>query len=303
MTSLKAQQTHFSVDGTISISKRLLISQDHLLEVLKDIKSSYHRFPIAKGNGRKRWIEAPNRKLKHLQKKLLELLYKNQPHTTAHGFVPGRSIVTNAQPHVGKKWVINYDITDFFPSTKESMVATVLTKNEQLTGAELKILLRLTCLNGCLPQGAPTSPHLANLAFWDADVALCDYAQKHALTYTRYADDLTFSGNTYPEGITNFVSKTLKLLGYDLAYHKTKFLGQHKRQMVTGLVVNEKVNLARPLRKKIRAILHDSSKVGFRTAIERSTWTTDQLLGRIALQMMWDKETAEKHFKALLDIL
>ena len=109
---IEAEQIQ-SLSKIIEVEANTLISQFHNIDKL------YLRFPIHKGNGKKRWIDAPQKKLKATQKKILfRLLYQQKPHHCAHGFVPKRSIVNNAEPHIGKKWVANYDIKNFFPSTK-----------------------------------------------------------------------------------------------------------------------------------------------------------------------------------------
>ena len=97
----------------------LQLPLEQLFELAEHAEGNYVRFPLDKGNGKKRWIEAPKKDLKHLQTQILhKVLYKKPPHPVAHGFVPNRSIVTNAKPHVGQNWVVNFDIKDFFPSTK-----------------------------------------------------------------------------------------------------------------------------------------------------------------------------------------
>ena len=198
---------------------------------------------------------------------------------------------------------VPFDLKDFFPSTKEAATLKILTQYRGYSSAEYGAMLRLVCRNGSLPQGAPTSPHLANLAMWDADVDLWRYAHEHQITYTRYADDLTFSGDILPENLLDFLKQVLTKNGYRLAPGKSKWLGQHKRQMVTGLVVNEKLNLPRPIRKRLRAIVHDIRTNGIDHALERSTMNLDQIVGRIAFQAMWDRETAQQQIFELADAI
>jgi len=301
---LPAEITQFTAVDVPSLAALLEVEAEFLADVATNAEESYHRFPLSKGNGRKRWIEAPSKKLKFIQKRILEiLLYTRPAHPAAHGFVPNRSIVTNARPHVGKKWVVNFDIKDFFPSTKASKVLSILTAYPDFSNAEYGALLKIVCRGGALPQGAPTSPHLANLAMWDADIELWRYANQHQLAYTRYADDLTFSGTHIPSDLFPFLKEILKNYGYRLAPGKSKWLGQHKRQMVTGLVVNEKLNLPRPIRKRLRAIVHDIRTNGIDHALERSTMNMDQIVGRIAFQAMWDREVAHAQIMELADAL
>ena len=238
-------------------------SVEELQDLISNIQASYRIYRLSKGNGKFRIIKAPSDELKEIQNRLLhELFYTVMPHDVAHGFVPNRSILTNAEPHVGQRIVANFDITDFFPSTKQKMVKAVLKRHYNLSDADGKLVAGLCCLHGELPQGAPTSPHLANLAMWDADVRLLELSNEHNLNYTRYADDMTFSGEWTPEGLPKLVGQIIKDYGYRLAPHKIKFYGQHRRQMVTGLVVNQKINIPREIRKRLRAILHDMETNG-----------------------------------------
>ena len=191
----------------------------------------------------------------------------------------------------------------FFPSTKIQAVYEAIQKNFDFSHAFCSLLANLLTLKGELPQGAPTSPHLANLVMWDVDTMLQEYSQKNRLTYTRYADDLTFSGANIPRSIQNDIRDILFPFGYNLAYKKSKILGQHKRQMVTGLVVNEKLNLPRPMRKKLRAIIHDIKTNGMEHALGRSDLNFDQLLGHISLQHMWSPQRAQEQLMELATAL
>ena len=300
----EATQASFAANEVHQLATALDIESAVLAKTASEATDCYHRFPLSKGNGRKRWIEAPSPELKFIQKRLLEkVLYQRPPHPAAHGFVPNRSIVTNARPHIGRKWVANFDIKDFFPSTKAGTVLTILEQYSGHSPTEHTAMLHLVCRNGCLPQGAPTSPHLANLAMWNADVALWRYSNQHNITYTRYADDLTFSGDVLPDSLFDFLKQVLADNQYRLAPGKSKWLGQHKRQMVTGLVVNEKLNLPRPIRKRLRAIVHDIKTNGIEQALERSTMNLNQIVGRIAFQAMWDRETAREQILELADAI
>jgi RNA-directed DNA polymerase len=282
----------------------LQLPLEQLKELAEHAEENYVRFPLDKGNGKKRWIEAPKKDLKHLQTQILhKVLYKKPPHPVAHGFVPNRSIVTNAKPHVGQNWVVNFDIKDFFPSTKTPLVRDVLVKYDQFSEDDIEIILNICTRNGALPQGAPTSPHLANLALWDFDMSLWKFCLDQGLQYTRYADDLTFSGHKVPEDLRSIVIAELHKLGYRLAKGKSSYRGQHRRQIVTGLVVNEKINLPREKRKRLRAILHDIKQNGIQSALQRSSMELDQLIGHISLQSMWDEEMAQKQITELFEAI
>ena len=280
-------QTSASVQD---LASRIDVSEEAIQSMLLDIESHYRKFPIRRTHKRPRWINAPDTELKIIQKKLLQrILYKISPHPDAHGFYPGKSILSNAQPHCNKNWVISFDVKDFFPSTTQEMVIKSLIHGK--LEVDPNLISQLCCLNMTLPQGAPTSPHLANLAFYECDLKLKEFALDHSLNYTRYADDMTFSGNELPDKIIERIRRTLLTSNYQLAEKKTKLMGRNTQQKVTGLHVNERVLLPRSLRRKIRAIKHDIKTNGITKAISKSTLvkSESELQGFFALQAMIEK--------------
>ena len=267
----------------------------------------YHRFRISKGNGKYRQITAPNEDLKMEQDTFLrEVLYQVMPHDAANGFVPNRSIVTNAEPHIGQRIVLNVDIKDFFGSTKRKAIERALvrfyTGEGQIAIEDIEDKIDLVTYYGYLPQGSPASPHLANMVMYDFDVWLTSECRKYGLQYTRYADDITVSGDHIPKGLLNEIRTQLKGYGYRLAPNKIHFTGKHQRQMVTGLVVNEKVQLPRSTRRWFRAVLHNGGLQGLEDMLEKSDKDYDQIMGLIGLQALYDKELAQKQIKALQEI-
>lgn len=214
-------------------------------------KENYRIYFVRKSNGKKRKICEPIDDLKRIQKELSLILEKNFPiHKSAYGFVKGKSIVDAASQHTNKDWVVNIDIKDFFPSIKLDFL-------NFLNSFELKICL----LDNSLPQGSPCSPIITNIVMYDCDEKLSKYAENKNYTYTRYADDLTFSGFEYLDikDLLSFVKDTLSKLNLRINYEKVRFMPKHKRQEVLGIVVNEKVNAKKELRKKIRAIVHQGN--------------------------------------------
>ena len=270
------------------LARLLGMNEDRLTQLAGEAEKLYERFPLKTRRRRPRWIEAPKHFLKLVQRRLLDrLLYEVPPHSAAHGFYPELSIVTNAQTHVRSAWVISFDLKDFFPTTDMEKVRQVLSKYYALEGKTLDTILRLTCRGGSLPQGAPTSPHLANLAFLDGDERLANLAQKYKLSYTRYADDMTFSGNGLPDGFEDLVEQIVRRTGYRLAGEKTKRMGRHQCQKVTGLVVNEGVRLPRNQRRRLRAIRRDIETKGIESALARGGFDSFcELKGHLAFERM-----------------
>jgi retron-type reverse transcriptase len=244
----------------------------------------YKRFLIPKKGGGMRQISAPMPRLKRAQEWVLRNILEKAPlHDAAHGFRRGRSIVSNAAVHVGADVVVNLDLQDFFPTVTYRRIRGVFRKlgySEQVA-----TVLALLCsepaveaveLDGrtyhvargerFLPQGAPTSPALTNVLCRRLDARLASVAGKLGFRYTRYADDLTFSASG--ESAAN-VGRILRRVRYvvaqeDLRVHpdKTRVWRRGRRQEVTGLVVNQRVNVSRPLLRRFRAVLFQIERDG-----------------------------------------
>lgn len=237
--------------------------------------NDYSIYRVPKGNGKFRVITAPSEELKAFQKELMSYLENYSVHNSAHGFVRGRSISTNATPHVKNKFVLSMDLKDFFPSVKTDFVKILFEK----LNIDEKYVDYVT-YNGGLPQGSPCSPVISNLFCYDLDVELCILAKNNGLNYTRYADDLTFSGKVLPKGFINSVKNTVSKYSLIVHPNKTKIMYQNQRQIVTGVIVNEKLNMPVEKRKKMRALNHQYCDLpvgqkrvlaglkGFSTAIE-----------------------------------
>ena len=225
----------------------------------------YDSFKIRKKRGRGlREIDAPNHNLKSLQQRVYHKLLKPlKVHQAATAYVPGRSILDNALPHVKQEVVINIDLKDFFTNISSNRVY----RYWHLIGWDVEaatILKNICCYNGHLPQGAPTSPGLSNLCNQLLDARLEGIAKKGKGQYTRYADDLTFSFSTFDnrqQGYLGMVFQILASEDYEIQQKKrVRIQRRHQRQTTTGLVVNEKVNLPRETRRRIRAMQHHLSK-------------------------------------------
>ena len=220
----------------------------------------YTTFGIPKRRGGVRTIEAPTPKLKALQRTVLHRLLNGLPmHPAATGFVPGRSIVDNARPHVGQIVVINIDLADFFPSIPRARVEAFFRAIGWSVEASA-ILSRICARDDHLPQGAPTSPALSNLVNRKLDTRLDNLARKFGGRYTRYADDLTFSFPKYPSRTRKVIAHMRAVVedeGYKIQMKKkVRVQRVHQRQTATGLVVNATVNAQRARRRKLRAMRH-----------------------------------------------
>ena len=245
----------------------------------------YREFEIPKKDGRPRKILAPHPTVKILQRKLLHALnLVYDAHPAAHGFVPGRSILTNAQPHQSKRFVLNVDLEDFFPSITFPRVRGVFIKRSRLPERAATVLARICCNTDDdpdhLPQGAPTSPIISNMICHSMDHALVGLARNYGLYYTRYADDLTFSTNRrpFPEAVAvehdgRLVSLGNALIrvveeehGFSLNSRKSRLHSKARRQEVTGLTVNRRANTPRALIHELRGVLHAWRAHGYKDA-------------------------------------
>ncbi|WP_229415887.1 reverse transcriptase family protein [Pseudoduganella armeniaca] len=246
--------------------------------------SHYRRFAMPKKTGGERIISAPMPRLKRSQYWVLDNVLARAPvHPAAHGFLKGRSIVSNAAPHVAQAVVINVDLKDFFPSIDMRRVAGVF--GQLGYSKQVATTLALLCTEAAteqvsvdgetffvargarvLPQGAPTSPALTNILCRRLDARLQGAAAKLGFSYTRYADDLTFSG---PEATRKLAGKLLWRVrqivadeGFTPHPHKQHVMRASQRQSVTGIVVNEKPTIERDTLRRFRATLFQVEKDG-----------------------------------------
>jgi len=241
----------------------------------------YKTYAIPKKKGGVRQIQAPDGLLKKAQKKLnfhLQHYYLYLKPDQSHGFVlnPNHkgdqcNIVSNARPHVNKKQVLNLDLKNFFPSIKAKRIydlfASPLFEFDHRMATALTLL---TTYESKLPTGAPTSPVLSNFACLLMDQQLQEYAAANQMEYTRYADDLTFSSN---ERIGTDHLKAIRQIienaDFTLNDKKARLRASNSQQVVTGIMVNKKVNMERKLYKKIRAMLHDYQTNGLDKATQK----------------------------------
>ncbi|MEX8497508.1 MAG: reverse transcriptase domain-containing protein [Leptothrix ochracea] len=294
-----------------------LMARDVFGEKYSDVKHilyptpAYRAFPIKKRDGGIRIIHEPSQALKNLQLKALEYLQKQQNivRPCVHGFVKGRSILTNAQAHCDREasFLLNIDLKDFFPSITFFRVRGIFQKPPFSFSFEVATVFAQLCThNGSLPQGAPTSPYLSNLVCRSLDRDLMALAKRHRCTYTRYADDMTFSfsvrsASILPEKICRFDGGAV-VLGEDLraiiSRHtfsinekKTRISSRNTRQEVTGLIINKFPNVSRRFVDEVRGALHAWDKHGYQAAQkvweERVVGTKDRPVNERA----WPRQT------------
>lgn len=266
------------------LAKRLGVTEDQLRET----NIGYKEIFIRKRSDGNRRLMIPNHDLKSLQRRILRrLLARLKTHPATTGFEPGMSIVDNAKLHVGMEVVLKMDIVDFFPSTAASTIQEYFRSIGWCREAA-EILTRLTTYEDGLPQGAPTSPRLSNLVNYGLDARIAGYVATQGATYSRYADDITISfAIDYPPAIRSAATTVRTIIrnsGYRPNGRKQKILRRHQQQKVTGLVVNDRVNVPRHIRRKLRAVEHRLNTG------QRATMTREQLDGWKALLAMVEKQ-------------
>lgn len=204
--------------------------------------SLYIRKEIPKKDGKKRTLFIPSDELKTCQKAVLkELSALLRFPNYVHGGVKGKSIITNAKIHCNQQYVMVLDIKDFFPSVKVRRIEKSLSENVKLSSQLLKWLVRIVTFKYCLPQGAPTSPFIANLAVQKIDSRINSLCKGLNVNYSRYFDDITISGRDEVKNIflSQKIQKIISDEGFRVSHKKTKLYHCSEKQRVTGLIVND----------------------------------------------------------------
>lgn len=268
----------------------------------------YRDFEVAKKNGSKRLISEPLPSLKEIQIWILRnILYKIPSSAFAKAYRPTVTLLENLRFHKKQFKVFTLDLENFFPSIRVEAVENEFLK---LGYSKIvsKLLSKLCTRNGTLPQGAPTSPYLSNLVFKEADAAIAAYCKEHKIRYTRYADDMNFSGDFDENELLQKVTETVEKMGLQINAKKTKLMTTGMRQTVTGVVVNEKPQVVFYKRNELRQALYYIQKFGFEEhreykEIDQKNYL-EHLLGKINFVLQINPKDAEfiKYKSVLIDL-
>ncbi len=273
---------------------------DHELSWFADIERRQHRVKtsrlhhydyrwIEKRSGPPRLLEIPKTRLKALQGQILtEILNRVPPHDAAHGFTRGRSTRSFVKPHTAQAVVLRMDLKDFFHSVPVARIGALFrrlgyphnvarllqglcthTTSASLAGGSFRALpwaMQKRLTDKHLPQGAPTSPALANLCAWRLDCRLRGIAGRFSLNYTRYADDLAFSGGQELRRLAPFLQTLIDAIaleeGFQINHRKTRVQTRAQSQRLVGMVINEKPNLPREEFDRLKATLYNCIRYG-----------------------------------------
>lgn len=239
-----------------------------LFQYAKKPEQGYRLITLQKRNGNIRNIYAPDKHLKSFQNQILReilIYFPVSPYATAYS--KNCTLSKNAAPHVGKKYLLKLDITDFFGSIRFDQIYSAAFNTRYFPKQIGVLLTSLCCREEALPQGAPTSPTLSNLVMRNFDSSLGRWCQRRGIAYTRYCDDMTFSSNKPLFPVYEKVKSMLYDMGLTLNEKKTHFITNASRQSVTGLTVNEKVSVASNYKRKLRQEIYYALKFGIENSL------------------------------------
>lgn len=230
----------------------------------------YRTATIQKRDGTPRALLIPDPLLMIIQRNILRnVLAGFRPAPAATAYREGASILQNAAPHAGQKQILKLDIEDFFGSIDFAMVYRHAFPRAYFPPQTAALLTALCTHNGYLPQGAPTSAAISNLVLRDFDLHMADWCKAHGIRYTRYCDDMTFSGDFSAKAVESKARGYLGKLGFSLNERKTRLLRGGTRQIVTGIVVNERPQASRAYRDSVRQEIYYCEKFGVASHLNR----------------------------------
>lgn len=309
----------------LTVASELGVSSDKLYMLSNNYKprkkrrgtkyENYHTVVIHRGRGhRNRILSVPNDLLKFVQRRILDrFLYQLETSEYSTAYCKGKSLLDNASPHIRKECILKLDISHFFDSINDDSVYLVF-KRLGLSVSATSLLTHLCTYKGKLSQGAPTSPYIANLVMKHFDEKLGKWCKERNITYTRYCDDMTFSGDKDSVRKNNLIGKVKALLnntGMKLNDKKTIYISSWQQQRVTGIVVNEKPAIPREMRRSIRQEVYYCTKFGVSDSLQRQGLDISPdkylhtLLGRIsfALQINPDNSEMQRYFITIKKLL
>lgn len=246
------------------------ISRKALFRLVKNAAQEYRLIRIKKKNGGYRTLYAPSPALRACQQRIRQDILDKLPVSKyAAAYIKGRTLIGNASPHVGKRFLLKLDLTDFFGSICFEQVYSAAFHTAYFSKQTGVLLAALCCWEGVLPQGAPTSPALSNLVMRRFDDTIGEWCARRSISYTRYCDDMAFSSDRPLFSAYLKAKSLLNDMGFELNESKTHFVSNAGRQSVTGLTVNQKVSAARGYKHGLRQEVYYALKFGLEESIIR----------------------------------
>ncbi len=270
-----------------------------LYSVSNNIDSHYDEVIIKKKNGKLRFLNVPDDILKNIQKRILtNILESMRISKYATAYKKEMSLKDNTKVHVNKKTILKLDIKDFFGNITWNKIYNSCFY-EGLYPKRIGVLLTNLCaVGGVLPQGAPTSGYISNIVLREFDEIIGKYCLKKGINYTRYSDDMTFSGDFNVKDIIKIVKALLNKEGFKLNNKKITILTKKNRQQVTGIVVNEKISVSNKYKRKIRQEIYYIRKYGVDSHLEKieakdKNLYLRKLLGKINFVLQIERDNIE----------
>jgi hypothetical protein len=264
------------------LSQLLGIEKDYLSRIVFNPKYFYHSFTIPKRNGTLRTIDSPSDVLLYIQRWIYNNILKNvKLDDNCMGFRAGYSIKNNVDKHLHKNIILKMDLKDFFPSICKKRVISVF-RNIGYSPKISFILASLCTLEDKLPQGVPTSPYLSNIIAKRLDIRLKSLCKKFDLQYTRYADDITISGNSLPKKIINYIEEIVKNEGFEVNEKKTRLLYKNNRRIITGISISSnKLTIPKKNKRDIRQSIFYIKQFGISNHLKKKKITDPIYLERL----------------------
>jgi len=280
--------------GDLGVSGRTLYA------VSNSLPKHYRTVELPKGDGAVRRLSIPDRELMEIQRRILNRLLVYMPVSPyAAAYRRGVDHAAGARPHIGRPVLLRLDIRHFFDSILYSDVKEYAFP-AHIYAEPLRVLLSILCYCGdALPQGAPTSPVVSNLVLRDFDLETGAWCSARGISYTRYCDDMAFSGAFDPVEVSRLIAGKLRERGFFLNEEKTRAMFAGQRQTVTGLVVNERLNLPREYRRALRQELYFCRRFGVSAHLARTGAAPEpeaclrSLLGRVSYVLQISPENRE----------
>lgn len=259
-----------------------------LYAVSNHIEDHYHPAVIEKRDGSKRHLLVPDRLLMKIQRNILHHILDQMPVSSyATAYYKGAGVISNAQMHVGTEQILKLDIKDFFEQILFYQVYQYAFPTIYFPPAAGTLLTYLCCYKDYLPQGAPTSAAISNLVMKPFDEHMGIWCGEQNINYSRYCDDMTFSGTFDAGMVIRKAGGFLKAMGFELNRKKIAVVSCHRRQSVTGIVVNHKPQVSRDYRKKLRQELYYIEKYGIQSHLEKTKATRYLSMGEAGVKCYW----------------
>jgi RNA-directed DNA polymerase len=280
------------------LAKLLGIKESVLATMINASSSFYRSFSIPKRKGGTREISAPYPSLLLSQRWIYHnILLSQKIHIAAHGFAPNRSIISHANNHLSTKCLLKMDLKNFFPSIEINWIINFFNQLGYAKNVSF-YLASLCCFEGALGQGAPTSPYLTNILLYSLDNRLLKLSNSYELKYSRYADDLAFSGNYISHRFIHVVANIVEDYGLQINNSKTALHTKPGQRILTGLSVSgEKLTLPRKTKRELRKEIYYITKYGYASHIskkkEKNPFYIDSLQGKFSF---WKQVEPENHF-------